>query len=250
MSKRSIAELMNTPVDFIHDTDDELLSRFNINYQIYKDIPVSRMTPRLIDAVIQGQIFDFADRVPKTKWTKYFIECTVMVEDMRHLLDVALVTEEMIDDMCIFGYDCLKYLPHNKHPYHQAFKAVREGIEWINYINPIFIKDIVGYVESSGDIRLGGFSRIKDALKLSIDEVILELNDRDIVQKGMADEKVKGFIRVWQYRLEALEPNEVIARCVKLNAPEALRHILGAQVAAASFPQAPKRQWITDDLGM
>ena len=120
MKKRSIGELMKTPVDFVNDTDEELLSRFNMNYRIYKDIPVARMQPRLIDAVIRGQIFDFADKVPKTLWTTYFIECTVMVKEMRHLMDPSLVTSEMIDDMCIFGYECLKVLPHDKHPYHQA----------------------------------------------------------------------------------------------------------------------------------
>ena len=241
---------MKTPVDFVNDTDEELLSRFNMNYRIYKDIPVARMQPRLIDAVIRGQIFDFADKVPKTLWTTYFIECTVMVKEMRHLMDPSLVTSEMIDDMCIFGYECLKVLPHDKHPYHQAFKAVKESIEWMNYINPAFIAQIVTHVENLEGVKLGGFSRIKDALALSLDEVIIELNDRDTVDRGMEDEKVRGFIRVWQYRLESLSSEELIERCVKLNAPEALRHILGAQVSAKAFPKAPKRQWITDDLGM
>lgn len=250
MKEKTLTELLRSAVDFEHDTDHELIRRLNANYKLFEDIPESRMSPEIVDSVLKMGVLEFSSRVPKHLWTRYFIQLTVMRPEMRHLMDPSLVTEPMIEEMCVFGYECLKYLPHDKHPYHYAFKAVKENIEWINYINPEFIPLIVKHVSELEMAKLGGFARIKDALSLSLQDVVLSYKQAEVIEKMQKDDKTRGYFRVYKYRLESLEKQELIDLCVKLNAPEALRHIHGSQVAARAFPKASKRMWISEDLGL
>ena len=250
MKEKTLNDLLSTAVDFERDSDHDLIRRLYVNYALYKEIPESRMSPEVIDSLLRSGIVEFAPRVPKHLWTDYFIQMTIMRPEMRHLMDPSLVTDLIIEELGGYGYEFLKHLPYDKHPYEIAFKAVMENVEWINYINPDFIPDIVKHVSGLESAKLGGFASIKDALNIPIKKVLISFCGEHLTTLSNHSEKSKSLLRIYKYRLESMGKSSLIDLCVKYNTPDALSRLYGGEVAAIAFPKVDKRRWLSNDLGI